>query len=205
MYHGDRCGGAAGIRGERRYPPTHGSLFDGGNRFDHLMARLFIAVRPPRDVIERIHDLPRPEESGVRWVPLGQWHITLRFLADADPADACAAFARIDARPADVMLGPRVSRLGRNVVCLPAAGADDLASAAADATADLGASPDPRPFHGHLTLARLKHRAACRLTGAPFTAAFAVRELELVQSTLSSTGAVHEVIARHPVEPPPAP
>jgi 2'-5' RNA ligase len=163
--------------------------------------RLFVAVRPPAAVLDRLHALERADQPGVRWVPPAQWHVTLRFLGEADLDAAVAAVRGLGAhlddvdRPVAVELGPRVSRLGRSVVCLPAHGLDALAAAVAAATAGIGEPPDPRPYAGHLTLARLRGRAACGIAGEPFSARFEVGEVELVRSTLASTGATHEVVA----------
>jgi 2'-5' RNA ligase len=92
-----------------------------------------------------------------------------------------------------------VSRLGRHIVCVPVAGLDALASVVLDATAHLGDPPDPRPGASHLTLARLKDRAACGVTGAAFHASFDVGAVDLVQSTLSRSGPVYEVVASYPL------
>lgn len=147
------------------------------------MARLFLAVWPPPAIVERLKTLPRPDEAGVRWVAPAHWHLTLRFLGEADPDVADAALTGLPLPAAQVTLGPVVSRLGRNVVVVPATGLDDLAAAVREATATIGRPPDPRPFAGHLTLARLKHRAACGVAGAPFRASFPATEVALVEST----------------------
>lgn len=158
------------------------------------MARLFVAVYPPAPVVESLAALPRPDAPGVRWVPPEQYHVTLRFLPDADPDAVTAA---LDAgaparRQTEVVLGPRVSRLGRTVLCVPATGLEELASAVGQATAECAPPPDPRPFRGHVTLARLKHRAACGLAGAPFEARFEATEVHLVRSVTRAEGAQHE-------------
>jgi 2'-5' RNA ligase len=160
------------------------------------MARLFVAVRPPPAVITALAGLDRPAEPGGRYAPPEQWHVTLRFLGDAVVDDAVVALEQLRSPVAEAVLGPRVSRLGRNVVCIPVAGLDELAAEVRELTATIGDPPDPRGFTGHLTIARLRGRAACGVAGAPFSARFAVHEVELVDSTLSSSGAVHEVVAR---------
>ncbi|MEZ5141267.1 MAG: RNA 2',3'-cyclic phosphodiesterase [Acidimicrobiales bacterium] len=162
-----------------------------------VRSRLFVAVTPPDDVLDAIAALPRPAEPGVRWTKRPAWHVTLRFLGnDVDVLDAIAAVGALDAAPAVAEVGPAVSRLGRNVVCLPVAGLDALAAAVRDATAGVGDPPEQRRFAGHLTLARLKHRAACGVAGTPFRARFDVPEVELVRSTLGDRGPTYEVLAR---------
>jgi RNA 2',3'-cyclic 3'-phosphodiesterase len=164
------------------------------------MSRLFIGVYPPAEVAQVIRELPHPVMSGVRWVPEHQWHITLRFFGNADEPDALAAFAAIGDHPGvTAEMGPYVSRLGRDVVCIPVRGIESLAASVARATADVGEPPDPRPFAGHLTLARLRGRGTCGVAGERFNQAFRVSELALVRSTLSSSGAEHETIATRPV------
>jgi len=158
------------------------------------VARLFVAVQPPDEVLDRIESLPRADAPGVRWTRRGHWHVTVRFLGDAEIAEAVAAVAVLDAPIAEARVGPAVSRLGRNVVCLPVAGLDGLARAVATATAAVGEPPDPRPFAGHLTLARLRHRAACGLAGTRFEATFPVASVDLVESTLTAEGPVYRVI-----------
>lgn len=169
------------------------------------MPRLFVAVRPPPETIERIAALGRPDEPGVRWVPRSQWHVTLRFVGEADVDAVRAALAALPAhtaalaRPVTAELGPAVSRLGRSVVCLPVQGLAPLAAAVATATVGIGDPPDPRPYTGHLTLARLRGRAACGIAGAPFSGRFEVTTVELVRSTLGASGAAHEVMATIPI------
>jgi 2'-5' RNA ligase len=170
------------------------------------VSRLFVAVRPPAEVLDAVEALARPEqhdEPGVRWVPREQWHVTVRFFGEADENQAAAALDEVGDRrpvgPIEATLGPQVSRLGRSVICLPAMGLEALATIVADATASVGEPPDPRPFHGHLTLGRMRHRGACRLTGQPLQARFPISEIELVRSTLGPAGARHEVIGRWPL------
>jgi 2'-5' RNA ligase len=136
----------------------------------------------------------------VRWVPAEQWHITLRFLGEADEDAATRALQALRAAPAAVaVVGPRVSRLGRAVVCLPVTGLDRLATEVAVATAQVGEPPDGR-FSGHLTLARLRRRAACGVTGTAFHATFTVDNVALVRSTPGAEGAHHELVTQVALE-----
>jgi len=158
------------------------------------VSRLFVAVDPPDDVRRTLLEVvPRPHEPGVRWTRPEQWHVTLRFLGDADEREVEAALHQLGARRATAVLGPRVARLGRTVVCLPVAGLDELASAVETATAEVGEAPGRR-FQGHLTLARLGPRSACGVTGARVSATFEVDAVRLYRSTLHPDGARHEVV-----------
>lgn len=167
------------------------------------MSRLFVAVWPTPAVRAAIEQLPRPDEPGVRWVPPAQWHVTLRFLGDADESEAEAALAGLDAQEAVAEVGPAVSRLGRTVLCLPVRGLDELAAAVVDATAAVGEPPDPR-FTGHLTLARLRHRGSCRLAGHRLQQTMPVTEVALVASTLGADGPTYRTLAQRRLAPSPA-
>jgi RNA 2',3'-cyclic 3'-phosphodiesterase len=137
--------------------------------------RLFVGVWPPEAVRDRLAEVVggfRTSHEGVRWEPPERWHVTLRFLgkvADAEPVVAALEDAPLVG--AEVELGPTVGLLGRQVLCVPVKGLDDLAAAVREATAELGEPPDPRPFRGHLTLARLggRHRQRRRRSGVGFT------------------------------------
>lgn len=121
------------------------------------MPRLFVAVWPPDDVLNRLAVLPRPEVDGLRWTDQDHWHVTLRFLGQVDDIGAVkAALAGVAKanRPARVVLGPAVDRFGQRVLHVPVTGLDEVAAAVVRSTAHLGKRPDDRPFNGHVTLAR---------------------------------------------------
>jgi 2'-5' RNA ligase len=164
------------------------------------VARLFVAVQPPDDVLERLEELDRPVEPGVRYTTRDQWHVTLRFLGETEVAAAVDALDDLDAAPTTAVLGPQVSKLGRAVVVVPVAGLDGLARRVREATAAIGEPVDPRPFAGHLTIARLRRRGACRIAGAPVSAQFPVDEVHLVRSVLDPGGARHERISSRRLE-----
>jgi 2'-5' RNA ligase len=157
------------------------------------MSRLFLAVHPDdatRDLLEALDRSPAP---GVRWVPPDQWHVTLRFWADADPGEIIEAVDAVRLPEVAIELGPVVSRMGPVAVVLPAAGADPLAGAVLAATNGIPPT-EHRPFVGHLTLARLRNRAACGVTGERFGSRFVADSVELVESELLPTGARHRVV-----------
>jgi 2'-5' RNA ligase len=167
------------------------------------VARLFVAVRPPAPVLAALAALSRPVVHGVRWTTPDQWHATLRFLGEvADVEAAVAAVSSVGPRvaPAEVVAGPAVIRLGRNVVCVPVAGLEAVAAAVVDATGHLGRPPERRRFTGHLTLARLKDpRVATGLAMPPFEARWPVDAVELVQSRLRPSGAEYETVVSVPL------
>lgn len=154
-----------------------------------VVMRLFVGVRPPDRVLDALDCLARPDRAGVRWTRREQWHVTLRFLGeveDPDPVVTALAGARLPRCEARV--GPRVEALGRQVLCVPVAGLDELAQAVGEATAGFGQPPDERPFRGHLTLARLRRGSPRHLTGAAVEGRFPVTEVRLVRSHLGGHG-----------------
>ena len=159
------------------------------------MARLFVAVNPPSSTLDLVGSLPRPEARGVRWTPRAQWHVTLLFLAHADPAEVGERLGALEAARVEATLGPSPRPLGRGALVLAV---DGLAPLAAKVHDVVGVRPD-RPFVGHLTLARLDRRAARPVVEVPPGFAdsparrFDVTEVELVRSELHAAGAAHTV------------
>ena len=162
-------------------------------------ARLFVAVWPPPHVLDVLAALPREEQPGVRWLPRPAWHVTLRFLGTADPAAVWAALCALAGpdgpRAAPAALGPRPGRLGRDALVVPVQGLEALAGAVRVATAHLGVPPDPRPFLGHVTIARLRGAPACACTARTVEARWTVQEVALVRSTPGLTGPSYETLA----------
>ena len=164
------------------------------------MPRLFVAVWPPAEVLDLIEGLPRPERPGVRWTRRDQWHVTLRFLGPVDdPAPVVEALQAMEAEATEAVLGPAVTRLGRGVVCVDVAGLEAVAAAVVDATARFGKPPDRRPFHGHLTLARLKGVGSSGLLDEEAAARWPVEDVHLVESNLHPKGARYESVAVVPL------
>lgn len=162
-----------------------------------MRSRLFVAVWPTAEVVETLAALPRVGQHEVRWVPAENWHVTLRFFGEAEEDELAERLAGGAFPVALATYGPRVTRLGDGVV-VPVAGLADLAASVVAATADLGVPPGRRPFHGHLTLARLRRRDRSGLLGHAIDATMPVEEVTLVRSTLHPTGARYEVIRRWP-------
>jgi 2'-5' RNA ligase len=160
--------------------------------------RLFVAVWPPEDALEDVRALRRKDGRGVRFVRPDTWHVTLRFLGEADAATVGAALDRVPLPVARARLGPAVDVLAERALVVPVGGLDDLAAAVARATSDQG-EPPRRRFAGHLTVARLSRRATVPTAlGTLVGGAFDVTEIALVQSRLHRDGASYETIATWP-------
>jgi RNA 2',3'-cyclic 3'-phosphodiesterase len=157
--------------------------------------RLFVAVTPPPEVLDRVAELARPEREGVRWTTPDQWHVTLRFLGDvSDPEPVEAALRAVRWPAARMRIGPGVASLGRHAVVLPVAGLEELARLAAESTVAF-AEPEQRPFRGHLTLARVRRGSPAPLTGERFEAEAEVEAVALFRSRLHPEGARYEELA----------
>lgn len=177
------------------------------------MARLFIAIETPVGVAETLLRT-LPAHRGIRPVPPGQLHLTLRFLGDQDEDAA----ARIDAAlrevpaPAMSMALQGAGRFrGRQGAILWAGLAADPALATffddiQCRLATVGIAPERRQFRPHLTVARCRTTvpegvlrdwlAACRDLSTP---PWRVERFVLFESFLNQQGARHVQRAVYPM------
>jgi RNA 2',3'-cyclic 3'-phosphodiesterase len=162
------------------------------------IARLFIAVWPPDEVVEQLLAIPRDDQRGVRFVRPENWHVTLRFFGDAEPDDVLDALAGVTLMSTRARVGPVLELVGRHALAVPVAGLDTLAETVNERTDAIGRPPRQR-FAGHLTLARLEDGVRPRARGTAISAEFDVAEIALVQSRLGPHGARYETIHTWPV------
>ena len=162
------------------------------------MPRLFVAVWPSDEVLDQIAALPRPDVDGLRWTTREQWHVTLRFFGSVELEAAAGALRALSAPSTTAVVGPFTGRFGKRVLHVPVSGLDAVAKAVVRATKKVGKPPEPRPFNGHLTLARARDRRRGvdlrPLVGTPIAAEWPVDEVCLVESHLSPKGANYEVV-----------
>lgn len=167
------------------------------------MARLFVAVWPTEEVIEALTVIHRKDQRGVRFVSPENWHITLRFLGEADPDAVAVALDDATFRANTARLGPAVDVLSERALIVPVEGVDGLAAVVADRTRHLGEPPRKR-FVGHLTIARVKaHVPMPRCLGDLVSAEFPIAEVALVESRLRPDGPRYETLTTWPVGTPP--
>jgi RNA 2',3'-cyclic 3'-phosphodiesterase len=163
------------------------------------VARLFVAVWPTEEVVEELTALPRKDQRGVRFVPPENWHITLRFLGEADPDHVIDALDDVVLPRSVARVGPGVDVMFDRALVVPVEGLDALAAQVRDCTSTLG-QPDRRRFVGHLTVARMKpHADMPRALGAFVQAEFEVTEVALVQSRLDPEGARYSTLHTWPL------
>lgn len=129
--------------------------------------RLFVAVVPPRSVLEHLAGVEEPwheRVDGVSWVPSERRHVTLAFLGEVDepvvpPLSAGLAAAAAGAGPMRLRLA-RGGRFGDRVLLAHLAGdvaaLGALADGCAAAAARCGIRLEDRAFRAHLTLARAR-------------------------------------------------
>lgn len=147
-----------------------------------------MAVWPPEDVVEELRSLPRKDRHGVRFLQPDTWHVTLRFLGDADVDAVGAALDEVDAESTVARLGPGVDLLGGRNLIIPVGGTDELAAEVRRCTSDLG-ERETRPFVGHLTIGKVKSRTPLpAVMGGYVDLEFVVDEIALVSSRLHPDG-----------------
>lgn len=164
--------------------------------------RLFVAVWPSTEVLDAIAAFERPEVKGLRWTTPDQWHVTLRFMGECDVDDAAVAFRTISSSAFEVTMGPTTGRFGRRILHVPTEGLLSLATATVAATAGVGEPPDPRPFAGHLTLARSRRGDTDlrSFAGVPLAGRWTTSEVTLVASHLGPGGARYEIVESLPLD-----
>lgn len=161
------------------------------------MTRLFVALWPSDSALAALAALPAGDERDVRRVRPENWHVTLRFVGEAEVDELRWLLADAPLPRVTASLGPAIERLGRRQVVVPVDGIDELAHAIHRATIVVGERSE-RPFVGHLTIARLRPGARTALVGVPISATFDVDEIALVASDLTPDGPSYSTVATFP-------
>jgi 2'-5' RNA ligase len=185
--------------------------------------RLFIAALIPDTVRDALHQareqLQRAApDRALRWVAPENYHITLLFLGEQDEARLPAIVQAMEAARAGVPpFTVAVQGLGvfpnwnrPNVLWAGVSeGGRLLGQMAAALERTLLPAPSGKPFHPHITLARIKtpcrdadglkkrlHDAVQRLMPATDFGRYELRSISLMQSTLTPDGSVYTELAR---------
>lgn len=183
--------------------------------------RAFIAVELPGEVasfLARLQDdLRKREQAPVKWVHPESIHLTLKFLGNIDARKVDAIAAAISGAAKGI--GPLRLRLGApgafpnlrapRVICIGLEGqTEELSNLHRNidrALVPLGFSPEERRFSPHLTLGRVRDKAAPnerRLLGEAVSTlkvetslAFEAMAVSLMRSTLTREGAIYDRLA----------
>ncbi len=182
-----------------------------------VVMRLFLAIPLAESVAAELTRLTarlRPANANLRWASAESWHITLQFLGNASE-EQCGCLidrlANLRSAPVPVQLGEpgifeRTSVFYAGVELTPQL--ITLQQRVLAATAPCGFEPETRPYHPHITLARMKagrggHELRwllASLHAQPKFSRFTAREFLLYESHLSSAGSQYEVRQRFPLE-----
>jgi len=176
--------------------------------------RLFIGIPLAAKVVDELSAICqrlRSERDGLRWSSPDTWHITLQFLGETSretynclvpgfrdlrssgvlvQLEGLDCFDRVGVFFAGVNVSPELAHLQRLVTAV---------------TARCGFAPETRPYHPHVTLARVKGggkrshglRDLKDKTGrAPRFTSFVAQEFLLYEAFLSPSGSRYEVRER---------
>lgn len=170
------------------------------------MPRLFVAIDLPDTHVDTLQRL-RTEAFDARWTPAEQYHLTLRFIGDtaADRVPAIEEALGSLSVPAFILrgkgLGVFPSRRRPRVLFANVDQTTPLVEVQADverACQRAGLDPDPKAFHPHVTIARLKGarprevRSYLKTHQGVTLAPFTVQQFHLYESRLHPEGALHE-------------
>ena len=175
--------------------------------------RLFIGIPPASLVVEELSAICqrlRSDRDGLRWSSPESWHITLQFLGETNGnqydcfvprlrglMSPCISirlegldfFDRVGVFFARVEVSPELALLQRHVTA---------------ATAQCGFAAETRPYHPHVTLARVKgntrgnslRELKSKAGREPRFTSFIADEFLLYEAFLSPTGSRYEVRER---------
>ena len=177
------------------------------------MYRLFVAIDLPEQIKEEIAAFSRTL-TGARWVPMEQFHLTIRFIGDVDEKTfqlIREALKRVSGAPFHLTLRdtghfpqgrePRVLWIGMEKSPMLV----HLQERVERAVIAAGIPPETRRFSPHITLARLRNSSAAEVSeweqrqAAFRDPVFPVDEFHLYSSSLTRDGAIHRREATYPL------
>lgn len=176
------------------------------------MHRLFVAIRPPEDVIDLLVDA-MDDSPALRWVSDDNLHLTLRFIGEVERPlanDIAGALERLRFE----RFALRIAGIGkfeqRNGGALwagvePKQPVTALAAKVERACQSAGLEPERRVFHPHITLARWNRRnseaveAFMRRNSDLSSEPFEIDCFILFESKLSRHGPHYKAVAEYPL------
>lgn len=174
------------------------------------MHRLFVAIRPPQPIREKLLGL-MGGVSGARWQSDDQLHLTLRFIGEVSAHvadDIAAALSGVRHPPFRIALD-RIGSFGRRsqpeILWVGVRPHDDLKALhkkVDQACQRAGLPPEGRAYSPHITLARLKRgsgsiAALVETNGGVSSEPFLVDSFCLYESQLTPEGAVYTIVERY--------
>ena len=190
------------------------------------LLRVFIAVEIPLSIRQAIQDQTESLRAAlgrglVRWVPVENMHLTLKFIGDISPANVdllaqmltaeaqtCAPFS-LDVSGLGSFPTPRRARVIWIGIHAPAA-LTSLQRGIEAAVTRLGYEAETRPFSPHLTIGRVRQqvsasdqqkvRAALEQTSVGALGTAEVTAVHLFKSDLKSSGAEYTDLFSAPLK-----
>lgn len=176
--------------------------------------RVFIGINPEGEFLNRLETAVAPlrrEFPGLKWVPSRNRHLTLRFLGEVSEKVLNALCGHLDAFPPRVApffiqidrLGGFSGKSGLRVVwagiqtCLPL---EKLKHWLDKQLGNAGLAAEDRPFHAHITLARIRNPLAATTLQHELRQArlpeltFQVASVNVFQSHLSAHGPRYSIL-----------
>lgn len=177
------------------------------------MQRLFVAIRPPLDIRERLL-AAMGGVAGARWQSEDQLHLTLRFIGELDrhaARDVDAALSAVHHPRFEIALAGMGSfeRRGDPVTLwagvAPHEPVKALHNKIDQALSRAALDPERRAYTPHITLARLPRgsgpvRGAIETSGGLSSPPFAVEEFSLFESRLTPEGPVYTRLERYALD-----
>jgi 2'-5' RNA ligase len=176
------------------------------------MHRLFVAIRPPEDIVDRLVDI-MDDSPELRWVASENIHLTLRFIGEVerpladDVADALGSVRaeRFELRLAGVGMFDQRNGGALWAGVDPKVPLAALAAKVERACQSAGIEPEHRAFHPHVTIARYRRQERAQAQDflernrAFATPAFTAERFIVFESRLSRHGAHYEEVASLPL------
>jgi RNA 2',3'-cyclic 3'-phosphodiesterase len=180
--------------------------------------RMFVGVRvPPLSRLHHLADELLGLGSALRVVPSKNWHLTLKFLGDTS-TELAGQVVELLQRIAVGMPPVNLQIVGTGLFpdlrrpkvvwagIEPRNALDGLVVEFETGCEALGFARETRTWHAHLTLAYVKHRPPDELetllhrTATTHFGEIDVRQLELIESTLTPEGPIYSTVAAVPLQ-----